>query len=259
MRVKLFLVILMWACPMLAQADLVIQGSRVIYDETRGETTVDMQQIDTVPRLVQLWLDDGDDTGVPGTMDVPFLVIPTVTRMDPNTGQTARILRIGEGLPQDRESLFWLNALEIPPAPTEFVEGGDNFLQFASRVRMKFFYRPKGLQPAPDRAGTLLSFSLSPENTPEGQIQVRVHNSSPYHVTFRHLTLRPSADENAPVLATLVPGDWMVAPMGGELVLILQPAEDGQMTFPDGTQVMFGVISDMGGVINGQQGLGRGE
>jgi len=257
MRIQLFAAMLLLACPMLAQADLVIRGSRVIYEEARGETTVDMQQIDNTPRLVQLWLDDGNDSGRPGEMDIPFLITPTVNRMDPHTGQTARIRRIGDIAPQDRESLFWLNALEIPPAPTGQVEAGDNFIQFASRIRMKFFYRPKGLQPAPERAPQLLQFSLAASEAGDGQIALRVHNASPYHITFRGLSLRPNAGDDAPVLAELVPGDWMVEPMA-ELALLLQPPPESSTlpTLSDGTQVVFGVVNDQGGVIAGQQPLG---
>jgi len=259
MRIKLFLVMMMWACPMLAQADLVVRGTRIIYDEARGETVVSVQQTGKEPRLIQNWLDTGDDTVAPGTQDVPFLITPTVARMDADTGQSVRIMRVRDGLPQDRESLFWFNAMEVPPSPIEQIEGGDNFLQFAVRVRIKFFYRPKGLQPTLDRAVGLLSFSLS-EPDSDGRVQVRVHNPSPYHITFRNLTLRPSADENAPVLADMVPGNWMVAPMD-ELVVVLQPTEEtgGSPTFSNGTQVVFGIVNDYGSVIDGQQGLSSGE
>jgi len=260
MRSKFFLTVLMCACPMLAQADLVIQGTRVIYDDTRSEITVPIRQAGIDPKLVQIWLDAGDDSIAPDEQDIPFLVTPTVTRMDPNVGQTVRILRVRDGLPQDRESLFWFNTLEVPPSPTELIEAGENFLQFASRIRLKFFYRPKGLQPAPERAHGLLRFVLSPERDPDGRMQVRVHNGSPYHITFHELSLRPAAGEDAPVLAELVPGNWMVAPKD-ELVLLVQPPDDATATphLPAGTQVVFTIINDYGGVIDGQpQSLSRG-
>jgi len=257
MRVKLFLIMMIWACPMLAQADVIIRGTRVIYDEARGETVVSIRQAGDGPKLVQIWLDAGDDRIEPGQQDVPFLTTPSVTRMEPDTGQSIRIMRVGDGLPQDRESLFWFNTLEVPPSPTDLVDNGQNFIQFASRVRLKFFYRPKGLQPTLERAVGLLRFSLSGAD-PDGRVQVRVRNPSPYHITFRTLTLRPSANENAPVLADMVPGNWMVAPMD-ELVVLLQPSEaaGGSSTFFNGTQVVFGIISDYGSEIAGQQGLGQ--
>jgi len=264
MRARCFLMMLLLACPLLAcpllaQADVVIRGTRVIYDEALGERVVSIRQVGDGPKLVQIWLDNGDDSIEPRDQDIPFLVTPSVTRMDPDTGHSIRILRVGEGLAQDRESLFWFNTLEVPPSPTGLVESGENFIQFASRIRLKFFYRPKGLQPALDRVVGLLRFSLS-ETDPDGRVQVRVRNPSPYHITFRNLTLRPSANEDAPVLADMVPGNWMVAPMD-ELVVLLQPTKDitGSPDFSDGTQVVFGIVNDYGGVIAGQQGLGSGE
>jgi len=83
-----------------AHAGLVIQGSRIIYDEARGEVTVQMQYVGDTPMLLQLWLErqTHSDTG-PGEQEVPFIVTPAVTRMDPGNGQTVRILRTGDGLP----------------------------------------------------------------------------------------------------------------------------------------------------------------
>lgn len=37
--------------------------------------------------------------------------------MEPKSGQTIRIVYTGESLPQDRESLFYLNVLDIPAKP----------------------------------------------------------------------------------------------------------------------------------------------
>jgi len=253
------LIMLLLVCPLLAQADVIIRGTRIIYDEARGETVVSIREVGDGPKLVQIWLDNGDDRIEPGQQEVPFLLTPAVTRMDPDTGQSIRILRVGDGLAQDRESLFWFNTLEVPPSPTGLVENGESFIQFASRVRLKFFYRPKGLQPTLDKAIGLLHFSRATPDL-DGRVQVRVRNSSPYHITFRHLTLHPTEAEDAPVLADLVPGHWMVAPMD-ELVVLLQPAHDVTQSpgFPEGTQVVFGIVNDYGGVIDGQQRLGQGE
>ena len=46
----------------------------------------------------------------------------------------------GEGLPSDRESLFWLNIMEIPLKVED-----PNSVQFAIRQRLKLFYRPPAL------------------------------------------------------------------------------------------------------------------
>ncbi|PJI52023.1 molecular chaperone EcpD, partial [Methylobacterium radiotolerans] len=51
-------------------------------------------------------------------------------------------MHTGEPMPQDKESVFWLNVLEIPPKD----KANQNLLQMAFRSRIKLFYRPAGLK-----------------------------------------------------------------------------------------------------------------
>lgn len=46
-------------------------------------------------------------------------------------------------LPDNKESLFYLNVLDIPPNHPE--HDGKNALKFAMQSRIKLFYRPKGI------------------------------------------------------------------------------------------------------------------
>lgn len=108
---------------------------------------VQLQNGDNSPSLVQAWLDTGDASGSPGSVRVPFVITPPVSRIEPGTGQTLRIMYTGEPLPRDRESVFYLNVLDIPPRP-EFGGkkadvGNVNYLQLAVRSRIKLF---SGLQ-----------------------------------------------------------------------------------------------------------------
>ncbi|MEN2733548.1 fimbria/pilus periplasmic chaperone [Escherichia coli] len=45
------------------------------------------------------------------------MITPPIFRMDSKSGQTVRIVYTGESLPKDRESLFYLNVLDIPAKP----------------------------------------------------------------------------------------------------------------------------------------------
>ncbi len=47
----------------------------------------------------------------------------------------------GEPLPQDKESVFWLNVQESLPKP-DANKAGVNRLQLNSRSRIKLFFRP---------------------------------------------------------------------------------------------------------------------
>ncbi|MDE9471355.1 fimbria/pilus periplasmic chaperone, partial [Xenorhabdus bovienii] len=91
----------------------------------------------------------GDAEALPEDINVPFILTPPVNRIDPNKGQSLRIRYIENNhLPADRESLFWLNALEIPVKIKE--EGNRNYLQFAIRTCIKIFFRPSSLKGEPE-------------------------------------------------------------------------------------------------------------
>jgi P pilus assembly chaperone PapD len=73
----------------------------------------------------------------------PFIVLPPIVRIEPGKGQSWRLVFNGSRLPQDRESLFWFNLLDIPPEPKNGT--AINYLQLAIRSRIKLFYRPAGV------------------------------------------------------------------------------------------------------------------
>lgn len=131
-----------------AYAGIQINGTRVIYPADQREVTLSMVNNGAEPVLLQSWIDDGDMQATPDNSKAPFLLTPPMARVDPSKGQTIRIMFSGNAanLPQDRESVFWLNVLEIPPKPKGGAEAdSNNYLQFAIRSRLKIFYRPKGL------------------------------------------------------------------------------------------------------------------
>jgi P pilus assembly chaperone PapD len=74
-------------------------------------------------------------------------------------------VRTGGSLPEDRESVFWLNVKSIPA--TDDSVPHNNVLQVVVKSRLKLFYRPAGLEgsrrpltttcPSPAAAIVLLS------------------------------------------------------------------------------------------------------
>ncbi|WP_312394268.1 fimbria/pilus periplasmic chaperone [Mixta calida] len=100
-----------------ALAGIVINSTRVIYPEGKKEVTARLDNQNEYPSLVQSWIDSGDKNEEINKIKVPFIILPPVTRIEPHQGQTLRINFTGEGfnLPSDRESVYWLNVLDIPP------------------------------------------------------------------------------------------------------------------------------------------------
>ncbi|MGY3902290.1 fimbria/pilus periplasmic chaperone [Aeromonas lusitana] len=184
-----------------------ISGTRVIYPASAREVTLELINKGTTPSLVQVWLDAGDRRIQPGVETLPFLITPPITRIEAQRGQSLRLAYLGQGLPQDRESVFWLNVLEVPPS-TKASQAGQNQVQLAFRSRIKLFYRPEGLAGDVERSAHQLSWRL----VRQGQgYALRASNPSRYHVSISNLELQ-TADAKA--YSNLSGG--MVAP-GGSL------------------------------------------
>jgi len=158
-----------------ASASVVIAGTRVVFNAKDRESTIKLTNEGALPALVQVWLDKGDPNAAPAEISVPFTATPPVSRIEPGKGQTLRIFYTGEALPKDKESVYWLNVLEIPPEGS--VE--TNKLQLAIRSRIKFFYRPSDLSGTALEAPSKLDWQLE-----RGGKQVRLHNPTPYFVSL---------------------------------------------------------------------------
>lgn len=166
--------------PMALHAEVIINGTRVIYPGNKREMALQLNNVGEAPALVQSWIDNGNPNAQPEEEDVPFVILPPVVRIDPKQGQTLRILFSGTPLPQDRDSLYWFNALEIPPQPEGDQSG--NYLQFAVRSRIKLFYRPEGLPMEQNHAAERLQWHH------QGQ-SLMIRNPSPYFITLASVTL----------------------------------------------------------------------
>ena len=223
-----------------AYAGVVIYGTRVIYSEGMREQQVRLMNDGGSPLLVQAWLDRGEGTVVEEEM-VPFVMTPPVFRMGPGRGQTLRILHTGELMPQDKESVFWLNVLEIPPKAQP--EAGEGVLQLAIRTRIKLFFRPATLAEGPKEPEKQLRWSVL-DKRENGAVAVRVENPTPYFVSFMDAQLR-AGEQVFPLRTT------MVAPGGSEIFELASPS--GSVPVPE--KVEFNLIDDIGGVRYAEQRL----
>ena len=237
-RVKAGLIALVLGASLPALGGVIISGTRHIYPEKYREISIQVTNDDLKsPRLVQVWLDHGR---APELSDVPFTLAPPVFRIDAGKGQVIRLAYTREPLPADRESLFWLNVLEVPPKLADAstaAEDERSYLRFAFRIRTKVFFRPAVLSGKPDDAIAQLRWSL--RRGPRGAL-LRVDNPSAYHVTFHEVALAMGAHPGALLLA----GETgMVAP-GDSLTLAVRQASP--IVVPADAQVQFRYINDYG-------------
>ncbi|WP_305891259.1 MULTISPECIES: molecular chaperone [unclassified Pseudomonas] len=152
-----------------ASAALKIEGTRLIYygqDKAAGISVVNPASQEVV---VQTWITAEDES--PGN-PVPFAATEPLAQLGAGEHHRLRILYAGEGLPADRESLFWLNIMEIPLKSAD-----PNSVQFAIRQRLKLFYRPPALKGGSAEALQQLVWSSDGHS-------VIAHNPSAFHLSL---------------------------------------------------------------------------
>lgn len=169
-----------------ANASVVIGGTRVVFPAQDGEVTLRLSNQGDRPALVEAWIDRGDPQSTPDKTDAPFLITPPLFRMEPHRDQSLRIIATQPQLPLDRESLFWLNVLEVPPKPSGAEAAGKNLLQLAVRSRLKLFYRPAQLSGDPAKAAGQVTWKVVSAGS---GFALEAHNPSPFHITISALSL----------------------------------------------------------------------
>ncbi|MBC3423639.1 molecular chaperone [Pseudomonas sp. RW3S2] len=169
-----------------ASASVVIATTRVIYPAESPEVTVRLSNEGRHPSLVQVWVDEGGPEDPEGELQGPFSLTPPLFRLDPGKRQSLRLFHDGRRMPEDRESLYWLNVLDVPPKG-----GGGNSLQISLRTRIKLFYRPQGLAGKAEQAHAQVTWRLVKDA--QGWA-LQADNPTQYHVNLAVLEVaRPDS------------------------------------------------------------------
>lgn len=213
-----------------ANAEIILHGTRVVYPAKAREVTLQISNDGDKPALMQAWIDEGDVKATPDQSKAPFMITPPVSRIEPTTSQSLRIVALpgAKQLDQNKETLLWLNVLDIPPKPKgDKVDAlPENFLQLAVRSRIKFFYRPISLKSDANLAPEQLKWQR------QGQ-SLRVHNPTPYHITMTTITQSSGGQK-----VDLLPKGLMLKPFSEEQIALGAGRID---------QLSFIAINDYGG------------
>ncbi|MEH3170424.1 molecular chaperone [Enterobacter quasiroggenkampii] len=156
-----------------AQAGVIVGGTRVIYNGDKKETSLSVKNPDKSSYLIQSWSDAGENSADKS----PFMVTPPLFRLGSGQENTLRIIRTGGNLPEDRESLYWMNIKSIPATEKQ---DNANTLQIAVKTRIKLIYRPTSLTQQPEALTGKLRWQRS-GNT------LTVTNPTAYYMNFSKL------------------------------------------------------------------------
>lgn len=152
-------------------------ATRVIYPADAKQVSLSIMNSNNKERfLINAWI---ENTSEEKTKD--FLITPPLFVAEAGAENTLRIINVAPNLPQDRESVFWINVKAIPSIDKSAL-ADKNILQLAILSRIKLFVRPSGLTATPESALQNLKFSKSGES-------ISVDNPSPYHVSFVNVYL----------------------------------------------------------------------
>lgn len=216
----------------MAIASVVMSNTRVIYPGNIASQTVQIKNNDNIPYVIQLWTDINNPASSPENSDGPFVVLPAMFRIEAQTGQSVRIIFTGSELPKDRESLFYLNFVQVPPAN---LKKNENKMMVLLRNRMKIFYRPIELNASSDDVVKLLYFKIKKIN---GSWIVSVKNDSGFYVSFATAVLVSNGSQEINVTPN------MVAPHSQEE----WPIEKKYVSLDGFKKIKIGFMNDYGGV-----------
>lgn len=173
-------------------AGIVIGGTRVIYNSDKKEASVSIHNPDNSPFLIQSWL-NADSGSNQQSNDLPFVITPPLFRLNADTTNALRIVKTKD-LPNNRESVYWLNIKAIPTSNAN----AKNELNISVNSRIKLFYRPVPLN-SQDAAISYKNIIFSRI----GQ-KLLAHNPTPYYISLNELSVN----------GTKIPNPGMIAPMG---------------------------------------------
>ncbi len=186
-----------------AQAGIVVGGTRLIYDGGKKEASINISNPDHTPYLIQSWVDGAlTETGAQGEK-APFIVTPPLFRLDGNQQNILRVVRAGGSLPENKESLYWLNIKSIPSA-----EKKENTLQIAVKTRIKLIYRPAAVKDSLEDAAKTLTWKRVGNS-------LQVTNPSAHYITFFNVKINGTAVKEATMVAPQSSATFAVPALNG--------------------------------------------
>ncbi|KRG52538.1 fimbrial biogenesis chaperone [Stenotrophomonas beteli] len=186
-------------------ADLKLHGTRVVLDGAVQAGAIRISNTGDAPVLVQSWVGGGDADTKPELLRVPLTATTPMFRLNPGERRNINVRVVEPGqLPLNRESLFWLNILDVPARTSD---QSRTTVEQAVHVRLKVFHRPAGLPGKPEAAVDALQWRIG--RSASGAPVLRALNPCPYYVSLRTVTLNGRALPVSAIDAAIPPfGEW---------------------------------------------------
>ncbi|CAE6962058.1 Pilus assembly protein PapD [Vibrio sp. B1FIG11] len=202
-------------------------STRVVYDSGYKSTSLTVASLEKKRSwLMRSWVNDGESKNKSNR----FIITPPLHLLRPGGEFSLRINLIDkEGLPSDRESIFYINVMQIPRQSTlgdgNKLHGG---VDFSITHTIKMFFRPSGLNNEFDVEKAQKGLDIVRQNGTN-----YLYNTSPYYISLKFIKI---GGKDIPIENT------MLKPFTGKTPL---PKEHNL----DTSELNYGVIDDLGGVL----------
>lgn len=223
-----------------AQDGITLSTTRVIYPgDARNGITYTLTNNTPRPFLLQSRVISRDTAEQQNSDDdaeqTPFIVLPPLTRFEPDTALALRIRLTKNTLPHDRESVFTLALNAIPAqqssdeTQTSLVMSTQTSLVMSTQNNLKLFYRPSGLPPA-DIEQITKQIEVRRSNN-----ELTIKNPTPFYITFNTLFIGNTEIElgNNRMIAPFSEQKWSLQPgVSGDIrwQLITDDGSAGKIT-----------------------------
>lgn len=210
-----------------------LSGTRLVFDGGKDAASMSVTNSSAADVwLMRFWVSpygDKSDASAEAKKNLPFAVTPPLYRLDQNSAVQLRVNKLTDDLPADRESVYYLNSLAIPPKKGEknYQKSVQSGLQFAVNTRIKLFYRPAAISNADAVKGAPEKLTVSASGN-----TVVVKNPTPYFVTMTQMaingkTVQTDKDSMVPPF-----GEWALPAGGAHGSFRYHTVDDRGMTTP---------------------------
>lgn len=166
-----------------AQSAFVLNSTRYIYTEANNSIPIEVSNKSErkYGGQVSVYLDGTESDQI--TTETPVVLpSPPVFKSGPNSKQRINLRMINkEALPTDRESLFWLNVLEIPMS-TRASGASGNSIALAMNIKVKLLYRPDAISEQRQDAESQIFYRASDN-------KLTIVNKSPFYFAISQLEI----------------------------------------------------------------------
>lgn len=214
-----------------ASAVVNVDRTRIVFNAGESNQTLNIKNGAEFPSVVQIWSDDGDLMQSPELSTAPIFAMPPMMKLSPEEQRAIRlVLTSRQSLPEDRESLYWLNLYQIP-ALTRHTGGAEQKILLPLRLRLKVFIRPAALGAPQPEDVQKLRFVVNDR-------QLKVENPTAWSMSLRlNIANKVKVD------------DVLVAPFGSITLPLAQPVKIGE-------SVTYEVFDDNGNPVSYQSHTG---